>query len=75
MLSYFFSIFIVISLFYSLLILLPALTIYLEKINLKLPLVNSLGHFILMNFDLFLGYFKYISASNESAWEPPKRNV
>ena len=75
MLSYFFSIFIVISLFYSLLILLPALTIYLEKINLKLPLVNSLGHFILMNFALFLGYFKYISASNESAWEPPKRNV
>lgn len=73
--SYYFSIFIIISLGYSLLIILPALTIYLEKIKLKLPLVNSLGHFILMNFALLLGYFKYISATNESSWEPPKRNV
>lgn len=64
-----------ITLTYSLLIVLPFLTIFLEKIKLKLPFVNSLGHFILMNFALLLGYFKFISASNESAWEPPKRNV
>ncbi len=73
--SYYFPLFIIISLGYSLLIILPALAIYLEKISLKLPLVNSLGHFILMNFALLLGYFKYISATNESSWEPPKRNV
>lgn len=73
--SYYFPIFILVSLGYSLLIILPALTIYLEKINFKIPFVNSLGHFILMNFALLLGYFKFISASNESAWEPPKRNV
>lgn len=74
-LSYYFQFFILISLGYSLLIILPSLTIYLEKINLKIPFINSLGHFILMNFALLLGYFKFISASNESAWEPPKRNV
>ena len=60
---------------YSLLLLLPLLTIFLERIKLKLPLVNSLGHFILMNFALLLGYFKFISASHDSAWDPPKRNV
>ncbi len=60
---------------YSLLILLPFLTILLEKVKLKLPLVNSLGHFILMNLALLIGYFKFIVASHESAWEPPKRNV
>ncbi len=37
--------------------------------------MNALGHFILMNFALLLGYFKFISASHESSWEPPKRNV
>jgi cellulose synthase/poly-beta-1,6-N-acetylglucosamine synthase-like glycosyltransferase len=74
-LSYYCSFFILVSLGYSLLLLLPALTIYLEKINLKIPFLNSLGHFVLMNFALLLGYFKFISASNESAWEPPKRNV
>jgi len=73
--SYYFSIFIVVSLSYSLLLILPALTIYLEKINLKIPFVNSVGHFILMNFALLIGYLKFISASNESAWDPPKRNV
>lgn len=73
--SFYFSFFILVSLGYSMLILLPALTIYLEKIKLKLPFVNALGHFILMNFALLLGYFKFISASSESAWEPPKRNV
>ena len=73
--SYYFPFFILISLGYSLLIILPALTIYLEKINLKVPFVNSLGHFILMNFALLLGYFKFISATSESAWDPPKRNV
>lgn len=64
-----------ISLGYSFVIILPILTIYLEKIHFKVPFVNSLGHFILMNFGLLIGYFKFISASNESAWEPPKRNV
>lgn len=73
--SFYFSFFILVSLGYSLLILLPALTIYLEKIKLKLPMVNSLGHFLLMNFALLIGYVKFISASKESAWEPPKRNV
>lgn len=73
--SFYFSFFILVSLGYSLLILLPALTIYLEKIKLKLPLINSLGHFLLMNFALLIGYIKFISATNESAWEPPKRNV
>ena len=73
--SYYFSIFIVVSLSYSLLLILPALTIYLEKINLKIPFVNSVRHFILMNFALLIGYLKFISASNESAWDPPKRNV
>jgi cellulose synthase/poly-beta-1,6-N-acetylglucosamine synthase-like glycosyltransferase len=64
-----------ITLAYSLFFILPVLTIYLEKIKLKIPLINSLGHFVLMNFALLLGYFKFISASHESAWEPPKRNV
>jgi cellulose synthase/poly-beta-1,6-N-acetylglucosamine synthase-like glycosyltransferase len=70
-----FPFFILVSFTYTLLIILPALTIYLEKIKLKLPIINSLGHFILMNFALLLGYLKFISASNESAWDPPKRNV
>lgn len=74
-LSFYFYFFIAFSFGYSLLIILPALTIYLEKIKLKLPIINSLGHFILMNFALLLGYLKFISASNESAWDPPKRNV
>ena len=60
---------------YSFIFILPALTIYLEKIKIKLPIVNSLGHFILMNAALFAGYIKYQFATNQSAWEPPKRNV
>ena len=60
---------------YSLLILLPLLTIILEKAKVKLPFINALGHFILMNFALLIGYFKFIGASHESAWEPPKRNI
>lgn len=63
------------ALTYMLLIVLPMLTIFLEKIKLKIPFVNALGHFILMNFALLIGYFKFMSASHESAWEPPKRNV
>lgn len=73
--SYYFPLFILISLGYSLLVIFPAMAVYLEKAKVKIPLVNSLGHFILMNFALLLGYFKFISATNESAWEPPKRNV
>lgn len=60
---------------YALLILLPLLTIILEKIKLKIPIINALGHFILMNFALLLGYFKYQFANQESAWQPPQRNI
>ncbi len=67
--------FVTVSLGYCFFFLLPIITILLEKVNLKLPLVNTIGHFILMNFALLIGYFKFISASHESAWEPPKRNV
>jgi cellulose synthase/poly-beta-1,6-N-acetylglucosamine synthase-like glycosyltransferase len=67
--------FVYITLGYSLLVIFPILTIFLEKLNFKLPIINSLGHFVLMNLALLIGYFKFISASNESAWEPPKRNV
>ncbi|MES2514510.1 MAG: glycosyltransferase [Bacteroidota bacterium] len=63
------------TLAHSLLIILPVLTIFLEKIKLKIPLFNALGHFILMNLALLIGYFKFLFASHESAWEPPKRNV
>jgi cellulose synthase/poly-beta-1,6-N-acetylglucosamine synthase-like glycosyltransferase len=73
--SFYFSIFILVSLCYSIVLLLPLLTIVLEKSNLKIPLVNALGHFILMNLALLIGYIKYKTATNESAWEPPKRNV
>lgn len=74
-LSFYCSWFIWISACYSFLILLPLAAIVLERIKLKLPLVNSLGHFLLMNFALLVGYFRYLSASHDSAWEPPKRNV
>jgi cellulose synthase/poly-beta-1,6-N-acetylglucosamine synthase-like glycosyltransferase len=73
--AFYLPFFVVISFCYSALVIFPVLAIYLEKINFKIPLVNSLGHFILMNFGLLLGYFKFISASHESAWEPPQRNV
>jgi len=75
LLSYYLDVFIFISFGYSLILILPYLTIYLEKLNLKIPIINTLGHFILMNFALLIGYLKYISATNESAWEPPKRNI
>lgn len=75
LLAFYWKIFVLISFAYSLLIILPLLTIFLERINIKVPIVNSIGHFILMNFALFLGFLKYTSATNESAWEPPKRNV
>lgn len=67
--------FIFITLGFILLFLLPFLTIYLEKIKLKIPILNSLGHFVLMNAALLVGYIKYQFATTESAWEPPKRNV
>lgn len=68
-------IFIYFTLSYSVLIILPVITIILEKLNLKLPIINALGHFIFMNLALLMGFFKYISATNDSSWEPPKRNV
>ena len=67
--------FTLISIGFMLLFILPLLTIYLEKIKLKIPVINSLGHFLLMNLALIIGYFKYQFTSTESAWEPPKRNV
>jgi cellulose synthase/poly-beta-1,6-N-acetylglucosamine synthase-like glycosyltransferase len=67
--------FIYITLAYGSIIILPIITIVLEKLNLKLPFINALGHFILMNLALLIGFFKYISATNDSSWEPPKRNV
>lgn len=73
--AFYIPLFIVVSICYGLLIVFPLVTILMEKINFKIPFINSLGHFILMNFGLLIGYFKFISASNESAWEPPKRNV
>lgn len=73
--SFYYPWFFVVMLAYSLLVVLPLLTVYLEKVKVKLPLVNALGHFILMNTALFIGFFRFISSSNESAWEPPKRNV
>lgn len=74
-LAVFSPLFILVSLMYSLLVILPLLTIFLERAGVKIPVLNSLGHFILMNFALFLGFVKYISADNDSAWDPPKRNV
>lgn len=68
-------IFVVINWAYATLCLFPILTICLEKIQLKLPVINFFGHFMLMNLALFIGFFKFLSASHESAWEPPKRNV
>jgi cellulose synthase/poly-beta-1,6-N-acetylglucosamine synthase-like glycosyltransferase len=73
--SFYYPWFFVVMLSYSLLVALPVLTVYLERVKIKLPLVNALGHFILMNTALFVGFFRFISSSNESAWEPPKRNV
>ncbi len=73
--AFYIPLFAIVTVSYTLLIILPLLTISFEKANIKLPVINSLGHFILMNFGLLIGYFKFISASNESAWEPPKRNV
>lgn len=73
--AFYIPLFSIIIISYSLLIALPLLTIYFEKIKLKLPLINTLGHFILMNFALFLGFFKFVSTTAESSWEPPKRNV
>ncbi len=73
--SFYYPWFFMVMLSYSLLVALPVLTVYLERIKIKLPLVNALGHFILMNTALFVGFFRFISSSNESAWEPPKRNV
>lgn len=73
--AFYYPWFAVVTLAYSLLVLLPLLTIYLEKARIKLPLVNALGHFILMNAALLAGFFRYISSGTESAWQPPKRNV
>jgi cellulose synthase/poly-beta-1,6-N-acetylglucosamine synthase-like glycosyltransferase len=73
--SFYYPWFFLVMLSYSLLVVLPVLTVYLEKVKVRLPLVNSLGHFILMNAALFVGFFRFISSGNESAWEPPKRNV
>jgi len=60
---------------YALLVLLPLLTIILNRLRIRLPLVNFAGHFLLMNFALLVGFYKYLLAPGESSWEPPKRNV
>ncbi len=73
--SFYVSWFFLITVSYSFLVALPFITIYCEKIKLKLPLINPLGHFILMNFALLIGFFKFVSTTSESSWEPPKRNV
>lgn len=60
---------------YALLPILPLLTIVLNRLKIKLPLVNFAGHFLLMNMALALGYVKYLFSTKDSAWTPPKRNV
>jgi cellulose synthase/poly-beta-1,6-N-acetylglucosamine synthase-like glycosyltransferase len=74
-LAFYEPLFVFITISYSGLLLFPVMAIWLERINLKIPVINSLGHFLLMNFGLFIGYIKFIVASQDSAWEPPKRNV
>ena len=75
LLCFYFPFFKAVALSYSFIFVLGSLTIFLEKIKIKIPVINTLGHFILMNVALFWGYVKYKFANTESAWEPPKRNI
>lgn len=74
-LSYYISWFKWITISYILLLILPLLTILMNKAKIKLPLINFTGHFILMNWALLVGFYKYLFSGNESSWVPPKRNV
>ncbi len=60
-------------LFYALAAVLALLTLKLKHI--KIPIISGLGHFILMNVALFVGYIKYKFSLKQSAWQPPQRNV
>lgn len=47
-------------------------SIVLKPNNFSLKLI---GHFVLMNLALFIGYVKYKKGVKSSVWEPTKRNV
>jgi cellulose synthase/poly-beta-1,6-N-acetylglucosamine synthase-like glycosyltransferase len=68
------------SFFYSLLIILqviflflPAFDFLLKKINMHLVPVRFITHFFFMNIALFVGFIKYVKGIRSGAWTPTKR--
>ncbi len=55
------------------LLVLPTFNKILVKIGIKLKVVISLSHFIVMNFALFVGFIHYCKGVTSSVWQPVTR--
>jgi cellulose synthase/poly-beta-1,6-N-acetylglucosamine synthase-like glycosyltransferase len=55
------------------LLLFPLLNNLLIKAGIKLKLLISINHFIIMNFALLVGFVRYCKGVNSSVWQPVKR--
>ncbi|HEX7415032.1 MAG TPA: glycosyltransferase [Bacteroidia bacterium] len=64
---FFFKYLLIVEIF---LLLFPALNKLLIKIGIKLKLLTSLSHFIVMNFALFVGFIRYCKGVTSSVWQP-----
>lgn len=51
----------------------PVLFLLFQKMNIKIALLHSLNHFILMNAALVVGFFRYCKGVKNSVWQPLSR--
>lgn len=55
------------------LLLFPLLNKLCIKTGIKIKLLISITHFVIMNFALFIGFIRYCKGVNNSVWQPVKR--
>ena len=56
-----------------LLLIIPLLNYLLIKMRIRLKLLLSASHFIVMNMALFVGFFRYCGGVTSSIWQPVRR--
>ena len=73
-LSFYSQFYLLLFLFTVVVILLCCVDIFLRKFNIHLFLIRYLTHFLISNFAILLGFFRYLRGVESSVWLPTQRN-
>ncbi len=74
MLSAFSRFYLVLTLIYLGILILPLIDLVLKKMRIHISLFRFITHFCAMNWALFVGFIRYGKGVKSSVWEPTKRN-